>query len=513
MTASSTLNFPAAAAPTAAAADLFLRESARGASAAGRRFVPPPAGGSLPAAELPAAVIGYAGLHADAETDAAGLTGKLPSWHDLHEHLTAAGFSESDIAASGLSRAVTAAAGPLAEVDCLHVPALPGCEGLLAFREHGDAASAWKTVTCAAVGTATVRDAVLVGSAEEAVRLRVAGLAQTYFVPNLAAVGRGFWERLSTAGVERAVLLSCAANGEWADHLDAASAARDADSTPAVRLHELPESCGRSAADEVTRDGAAAFASRLFADVSPTPSSPQPVAPRVVEGFDAHSFWADVRPLLNDITEPMQRRAHERLAAEVCGLLEAGRPTDAEAALEGRRGPVSHLPTSTSHHVENVRGSSAGPALARRLFDLLRTTGAEVAVASPVDREDLLDRVAAEAVGHGVGPAAARSRSQLREELSAYGHRVRVVTTPRPQELDAAQTRLFAGADVILLDLTTQQTAFWWQQNGWCGRLTELAESADADLVAFWPAATPRRSAPALRSEVVGRLRAWTRGV
>ena len=456
-------------------------------------------GEPLPAGQLRSAVLGYALQRSGGRRE-----GVVPSWHELGEHLRDAGFADADVTDSGLSRAVSAAAGVMGEAWCVPVAGLPGRRDALAFRAVGADDEPWQTAECGEIA-GPCEQIVLVGCPREAAALADAGLTEVRCVAGLAGVERGFWEDLALRGVERVTLLGCAANGAWDAMASAADAARAASSTPAVSLHELPAECGRSAVGELERVGLVAFRGRLFGEDAPA-TVPMP-AP---QGFDASAFWAAVRPEIASIHEPMQRRAHERLAVEVCEQLRVGRPEAAKAALAGGPQRAAMLPGSVSHHVETVRSHAAAAAMAKRIFDVLRATGGRVAVATPMSHDAFLDFAAAAAVGHGQHPQlAGRSQEQLRQELEALGHRLHVVTLAKPHESDAAQAGLFRDADCIVLDLTDQTQMLWWEQNGCCGRMTRLAEAADADLVAFWPAAASRTAPPVLRDDVVGLLRGW----
>ena len=465
----------------------------------------------LPASQLRSAVIGYS-LTGQAG-DAAMPAGRIPSWNELAEHLASAGFREQDISHAGLSRAVSAAAGMIGEVWCVPVEGLPGRRDGLAFRAVGDDTDPWQLSECGDVAE-TCRRMVFVECPLEAMSLRRAGLTEVRCIADLAAIGRGFWEDLALRGVEAVTLMSCSANDRWTAMQAAAATARTAPSTPAVELHELPESCGHSAVAELRRLGIDAFRSTLFGPADAPAFGDAGVQPLPVlhrgKRFDASAFWAALRPAISLIEEPQQRRAHERLASEVCEQLRVGRSRAALAAIDGGPHQAPLLPTSVSHHVEAIRSSTATLALAKRLFDTLRSTGGRVSVVTPMPADAFMDFAADAAVGHGQHPVlAGRSAPQLRQELEALGHRLRIVQTPRPQDLDGGNAPLVGACDVIILDLTDQTNLLWWEQNGCCGRMTALAEAADADLVAFWPAARCRTAPPAQRPDVLSLLRQW----
>lgn len=421
--------------------------------------------------------------------------GLIPSLDEARDHLRSLGFSDYDVDQSTFAETAATAAGNGCDMLLVPVVGVPGQPSGFAMRCRGEDRGDWQTVFHGPVtshASHLAYDHIIVTTDPvEALALRDAGVSEAYAVPTSFSGQVSFWESLAEHGVDRVTMVTSAAFGEWDRLQHAAEAACEARCTPAVDLFELPPAHGRSIAFYVNKIGPESFRRELARRYEPQPTS----AP-AAQAFDTVQYWAAVRPQLAAISDTHTRRQHERLASEVAELLASGRYVNAsqaiDAALEGNG--VAILPRSTSHHVEYVRSASARDAMAARLFDLLRTTTGHVTVVTPLAFDEFVEMVAhhaSEASKAGRDEKftvrfAGRTIDMLRSELQTYGHRLQIISTPRPTSFNESSTRLIHHTDLIVVDATGQAQTFWWQENGSAAHLTELAEEADCDLIAFW---------------------------
>lgn len=440
--------------------------------------------------------------------------GLIPSFAEARQHLRSVGFTEYDINSCGLPTGTNGLAG-----DVLLVPfnGLPGQPGGFAFRGRSENAEWVAKPFGPVVGDAShlAYDHIAISTDPlETTAVRDTGMSETYFASASMASKVTFWESLADHGVDRVTLVTAAVNGEWDRLEQAAGSACDARCTPAVDLYELPAAAGRSISFYVKQIGAESFRRELSRRHQSTPAPVMQPTPSTI--FDTVTYWASVRPQLAAISDVHLRRRHERLASEVGELLASGRYVNAsqaiDAALEGTG--ISMLPRSTSHHVEYVRSASARDAMATRLFDLLRTTSGNVTVVTPLSYDEFVQTIASHAANQATTTKfgthfAGRSAEQLRAELQTYGYRLQVISTPRPVAFTESGSQLLRRTDVILVDATGQAQTFWWQENGWAAQLTELAEDADCDLIAFW--AVDRTERPVdYSADLIATLRHFT---
>lgn len=444
--------------------------------------------------------------------------GLIPSVADARDHLRAVGFSDYDIEQCGFTSLLGASTSGHQDLLFVPVAGVPGQASGFAVHARTDDRCCWKMLFNGSVTADASHLAydhvVLTTDPLEACALRDAGLTEAYAVPTSRSEQASFWESLAEHGVDRVTLVTAAANGEWDVLRDAAEAACDARCTPAVDLYELPHTAGRSIAFYVKQIGAESFRR----EISRRLESPQPryTAPAMKPAFDAVAYWASVRPQLASIKDVHARRQHERLASEVGELLACGRNVNAsqaiDAAIEGTG--ISMLPRSTSHHVEYVRSASARDAMANRLFDLLRTTSGHITIVTPLSYDQFIETIAHHAATATTGSKygarfAGRTADQLCAELQTFGHRLQIISTPRPVAFTESGSHLIHRTDVILVDATGQAQSFWWQENGWAAHLTELAEQADCDLIAFWAVdRTERRTE--YKAELIATMRQFT---
>ena len=361
--------------------------------------------------------------------------GMIPSLAEARDHLRSLGFSDYDLDQSGFTTTLAAAVGDGRDVLCVPAAGLPGQSDGLAFLPRGEHVTSWQTLFNGNVATDASHLAydhvVLTCDPIEALLLNDAGITEAYAVPTSRAGQVAFFESLAECGIDRVTFVCTAASGEWDALRGAAQAACDADCTPAVDLYELPHAVGHSVAFYVTQVGAATFRAELTRrhEQTVTRDVPRPLPARPT--FDAVTYWAAVRPQLAAISDRQQRRAHERLASDVAELLATAHLVDAahtiDAAVNGTE--ATFLPRSTSHHVEYVRSASARDAIAKRLFDLLRTTNSHVTVVTPQSHDEFLTTMAHHAA---VSTSHGRSESVLRSELQTFGHRIQVICTPQP---------------------------------------------------------------------------------
>lgn len=420
--------------------------------------------------------------------------GFIPSLTEAREHLRSLGFSDYDLDVAGLTEHVSAAAGEHRDMLCVPVVGLPGEPNGLALLPRGNTHAVWQSVM---VGESQrdmshfAHDHIAITTDPlEALLLADTGFGEA-FACSAHRIGQtSFWESLSDHGVDRVTVVTAAAQSKWNILHDAAQSACDARCTPAVDLYELPHAVGRSVAFYASQIGAVAFREELARRYERPTATPRT--------FDSVTYWAAIRPEIAAIKDPHQRRAHERLASEVAELLDSGQFSDAhEAIAAATNGTAStFLPRSMSHHVEYVRSASASTAMSKRLFDLLRTTNGHVTIVTPLSHDEYLKSVCDHAANAAPTSTdakfsyqfAGRTADVLRSELQTFGHRLRVISTPKPFAFSESGSKLMHQTDVILVDATGQADMFWWQENGWAAHLTELAEQTDSDLIAFWPA-------------------------